>query len=538
MQAFSYPFGLFVIVYACARLLLRRRSLRRVRGPPRPSFLLGHEWLIRNREDMGHLEMAWYQQYGGAYRVGGCFGQDVLVISDPKALQYIFHTSGYRYPKSPEEDRFTGIMLGPGVGTVAGEIHQRQRKILGPAFSTSQLRQFLVVFQSAASKLVEKMKDSTQTGKVLDIYEWTTKTSLDIIGKTSFRFEFNAMDAMDEQQTELESALHNMLGESQMWPSSAELLYLSLWRLLPDWSLSLLQRVSTRGTRRLVRFRVIAGKAAQEVFQKRVSVLTNGDHPSEKNIIDVLALSHLTEDPKRKMTEEEIYAQFATFIMAGHDTTALTAAWVLYELARNPGDQAKIRKEILQIKANNDRTLSSNDYDSMPMLNAAIKETLRLHPLNHVLHRIAAKDDIIPLGEPIATTDSTIAYEVPVSKGQIVTASVYTYNRLPSVWGDDAEQWNPQRFLQPREREQVSLGVFSNLMSFSGGVHSCIGWRFAIMEIQALVTELLGTFEFGLPEEDFVMLQSPGQRAVFPLVQGRIHEGVQIPLRVTVLKSE
>ncbi len=120
-------------------------------------------------------------------------------------------------------------------------------------------------------------------------------------------------------------------GESQMWPSSAELLYLSLWRLLPDWSLSLLQRVSTRGTRRLARFRATAEKAAREVFQKQVSVLANGDHPSEKNIIDILgvlrrstlyiithtilvafeALSHLTEDPKRKMTEEEIYAQFA-----------------------------------------------------------------------------------------------------------------------------------------------------------------------------------------------------------------------------------
>lgn len=58
------------------------------------------------------------------------------------------------------------------------------------------------------------------------------------------------------------------------------------------------------------------------------------------------------------------------------------------------------------------------------------------------------------------------------------------------------------------------------------------------MEIQALITELLGAFEFGLPEEDFVMLQSPGHRAVFPLVQGRIHEGVQIPLRVSVFKSE
>ncbi|KAK0481280.1 hypothetical protein IW261DRAFT_1304172, partial [Armillaria novae-zelandiae] len=76
---------------------------------------------------------------------------DILVICDPKTLQYIFHTSGYHYPKCPEEDHFMGIML--GALHTSSEIHQRQHKILGPALATSQLQQFLVVFQSATSKV-------------------------------------------------------------------------------------------------------------------------------------------------------------------------------------------------------------------------------------------------------------------------------------------------------------------------------------------------------------------------------------------------
>ncbi len=57
-----------------------------------------------------------------------------------------------------------------------------------------------------------------------------------------------------------------------------------------------------------------------------------------------------------------------TFIFAGHDTTAAAVGWLLYELSAHPADQIKIREEILRTSA-----LSLGEYNSMPLLNAAIK---------------------------------------------------------------------------------------------------------------------------------------------------------------------
>ncbi len=125
-------------------------------------------------------------------------------------------------------------------------------------------------------------------------------------------------------------------------------------------------------------------------------------------------------------------------------------AWLLYELSLHPEDQAKIREEIAQTKLNVQGALTSNDYDSMAWLNVCIKvgchsmiyrggfrslihglqqEALRFHPLVYVLYRKSAQDDVLPLAEPITTSDGKLCSEIPISKGQTVMASVYTYNR-------------------------------------------------------------------------------------------------------------
>ncbi|PBK92304.1 hypothetical protein ARMGADRAFT_931323, partial [Armillaria gallica] len=94
-----------------------------------------------------------YQKYGAVYRTKGCFGQDILSVADPKALQYIFHSSGYRFPKTRDVNRINGAATGRGLIFATGQIHQRQRRILGPTFTASQLRLFLTIFQASAVKV-------------------------------------------------------------------------------------------------------------------------------------------------------------------------------------------------------------------------------------------------------------------------------------------------------------------------------------------------------------------------------------------------
>ncbi|KAG7453207.1 cytochrome P450 [Guyanagaster necrorhizus] len=529
---------LSVIVYfliaVALRLRKRRSAIRRIRGPPRPSFLLGHEALLRNREHVGDLEMEWYQQYGAVYRTGGCFGQDILFVADPKALQYIFHSSGYRFPKTRDIHRINEAFVGPGVATVEGDIHRRQRKILGPAFAASQLQLFLTIFQESAMKLTEKINERVGDARVLNVLEWTSKAALDIIGITSFRYYFNSLN---DGQTELTAALRNVFGEAQMWPTTWELLFPALWRILPKWLLLLLEQLPSRDTVRMKRFRDTATKVSRPIFEKQLTEVANDANPAEKDVVNVLAMSYLSDDTKKKMSDIEIDSQLATFVLAGHDTTANTMAWLLYELSRHPDDQAKIREEIAIAKANAPRSLTSSDYDSMPWLNATIKEVLRYHPLAYGLFRESAQDDILPLAEPIITSNGDACSEIPTSKGQVIFASVYTYNRLPSVWGDDAAEWNPRRFLGDRGIKQESLGVYANLLTFSAGIRGCLGWRFAVMELQSVVTELLSNFEFSISKGAPELQHGPAGFVLIPIVPGKAKEGPQIPLLVTPLKK-
>ncbi|KAK0442246.1 cytochrome P450 [Desarmillaria tabescens] len=216
-----------------------------------------------------------------------------------------------------------------------------------------------------------------------------------------------------------------------------------------------------------------------------------------------------------KMQDDEIEAQLMfTFVTAEHETSSTSISWLLYELAVHPEYQSRIRAELKQ----------SNDYNSMPFLDAAIKESLRLHPNVHSLMRTAPHDDILPLSE---------GKTLVVPKGQTFTCSVYLYNCLPSLWGDDAEGWNPARFFNTTL--SVSLGVYANLMAFGAGPRSCIGWRFAIMETQTILSNLILHFEFSLPEGGVKILQFPGSPAVVPIVKGKAHLGSQLPLRVRAL---
>ncbi|KAK0463413.1 cytochrome P450 [Armillaria novae-zelandiae] len=511
---------LLASILAVIRMRSKRSALRNIRGPPRPSHLLGHEWMIRRQDHVGDLEMQWLKEYGAVYRIGGCFGQDVLVLCDPRALQYVFHTSGYRFPKAADIDRQLNAFFGPGLATVNGTVHQRQRKILNPAFSAFQLRQFLPLFQTFASRLSDKIKNEIRddTPGVVDIFQWTSKVALDIIGITAFRYHFNALEG-EEVASELRDTLRNIF-EPNASLSRMGLLYASLWRMLP--------RLFKNSSQRI----------AGGIFRKQVDVVANDINTTEKDIVNVLALSYLRENASKRMSEEEIYSQLSTFTLAGHDTTATTTAWLLYELSCHPHIQAQIREEILQTRECCEGDLTSSDYDSMPLLNAVIKETLRVHPFVTTLIRVATQDDVIPLSEPITTVDGTVVSDIPIPKGQIIVASLYTYNRLPSIWGHDADIWNPDRFLHPPPTKQTPLGVYANLMTFSAGIRACIGWRFAIMEMQVLVTELLGKFAFSPSEEGLELLHLPGPQILIPAVKGRVYEGEQVPLRVTLLSKE
>ncbi|KAF9027337.1 hypothetical protein BDZ89DRAFT_1039571 [Hymenopellis radicata] len=132
-----------------------------------------------------------------------------------------------------------------------------------------------------------------------------------------------------------------------------------------------------------------------------------------------------------------------------------------------------------------------------------LQEGLRLHPILPFMSRQAQQDDVVPLSEPVITKTGAKLTEIPVEKGQSVWISIAYYNRNPAVWGTDADQWNPDRFLEGRgagNSEKVSVGVYANVLTFSAGIRNCLGWRYSsmssVMEMQTILTDLMESFRF------------------------------------------
>ncbi|KAK0472463.1 cytochrome P450 [Armillaria novae-zelandiae] len=453
--------------------------------------------------------MAWQKLYGNAFRISGCFAQDILMTSDPKAIQHILRNSGYRYPKTKDVVHVWELAVGKSVVAAAGSIHQRQRRILSPAFSSSQLKNYATVFKATGIELCRKIRELVDGGPVeVNLLEWTGRAALDNIGLASLGYKFGALDGKSSEMADLIRRSFTSL--SNMSPTPLLVLAPALWRFLPKSMLSIVERISTPESRIFKQFNTIARKTARETIK-------NAPRDGSRKLVTLLA----TASDKDLLDEDEILSQLATFTLAAEDTVASAISWTLYELSRCPKYQARVRAEIASLV----------DYENMSLLNAAINETLRLHPLMFTFSRHAAENDVIPLSEPITTRVGETWNEIPVEKGQMVMISAYTYNRLPDVWGKDSDNWNPERFFQ--ERNGVSVGIHANLLNFSDGVHGCIGWKYGLIQLQIILVELLKSFEF--LDSKVEILNGSAFVGLIPVVKGREQEGMQVPIVVKAL---
>jgi cytochrome P450 len=159
---------------------------------------------------------------------------------------------------------------------------------------------------------------------------------------------------------------------------------------------------------------------------------------------------------------------------------------------------------------------------------------MRLHPIVWELFRTAGEDDIIPLAFPITSVRGEKVSAIPVLKGQSITVQFACYNRNPDVWGVDADEFRPERFLDAKAAATASVGVYANLLNFSAGVRGCIGWRFSVYEMQALACTLLEHFAFALPpqtEENRIERKPTGN--MIPFAKG--HKGGWMGLKVKAI---
>ncbi|MCU1600317.1 MAG: cytochrome [Frankiales bacterium] len=234
---------------------------------------------------------------------------------------------------------------------------------------------------------------------------------------------------------------------------------------------------------------------------------TRGAYTDEdRDLLDVL-MSIKNEDKTPRFTADEITGMFISMMFAGHHTTSGTAAWTLIELLRDPDTMANVVAEIDGLFEGGG-SVSFQALREIPLLDACIKEALRLHPPLILLLRVA-QEDLEVSGFQIRT-------------GELVAASPAVSNRLGEHFPDE-NAFDPERYLEPRNEDRANPWAW---IPFGGGKHRCVGAAFAQMQLKAIFLVLLRQFRFEMaqPSETYrddyskmvIQLQQPCQVSVTP----------------------
>ncbi|KAI0716897.1 cytochrome P450 [Earliella scabrosa] len=506
------------ILWKYFRQIVVKSPLDNIPGPPTGSLLYGNlrQILDKNGWDfIQHLTDA----YPGVARLSGPLGVRVTVapeyrmlyVFDPAALHTIVVKEQHVFEEAEWFFKFNKLRFGPGLLATLGDQHRRQRKLLNPVFSISHMRHMIPIFDDVAQKLqtaiVERVgarpghPDRTIE---LDMLAWMTRTALELIGQAGLGYSFDPLvaDAMDEFGRAVKS----------FGPALVTVDHLRrLLPYLPDFGSPALRRklvemVPHEGLQRMKAFVDTMHRRSVEIFREKQRALQRGDEAvmkqvgEGKDIMSILMRANMAAAEEDRMPEDELIAQVSTLIFAAMDTTSNALSITLLLLSEHPEVQQKLRDEIL---AAHDRSGGGMlDYDTLvalPYLDAVCRETLRLHAPVTQAFRESRKDAVIPLSQPIKGVDGSTLTEIVVPRGTVVAVGILSSNRNKAIWGEDAMEWKPERWLDPLPdtvTEAKVPGVYSNLMTFMGGGRACIGFKFSQLEMKIVLCKLLAKFTF------------------------------------------
>ncbi|KAF9074060.1 cytochrome P450 [Rhodocollybia butyracea] len=488
----SASLGLFAVLSASLmallvwkRLVNRTELSKIVRGPP------SHSWLFGNMTELGPSSE--YESYGGAYTVRGCLGETRLVVSDPLALKYLYQ-NGDLFKMPPFDNVSSNIIGGYQNIFVAGQDHQQIRNMITPAFAPAALKDYIPYFQRVSEKVMQQWTDQvTQefSGKAqIDIHRTMHQATLDS-AKTAILGESG-----DYGPIEVAFADHcfNILSKLVGVPTKSSLLIerLSL-AVLPESLLSILLYMPDERMNTIRKYRPFSLKFIDAIVERYTDLEKRDTVKSPDSVLD-----RMINNEEQRLSINRIATQVPALLIAGQDTVGNTISWALYEFAAHPEWQENTREEIIQARSKN----RASHLDGLSYLNAHIKEILRLYPGAPMMFRVAKSYIALPLAIPVLSSDGrSKSTQIPIQKGQRIMFDLAAYNRKRSVWGEDAAVFKPSRWLDAMELGKYSgMGPYANLASFSGGSRSCIGWRFAILQVQTFLAEFLTKFRFRLAE--------------------------------------
>ena len=378
--------------------------------------------------------------------VSGKTGKRWHMVMDPDALRRVLLEKVDDYPKSDVTKNLLKPAIGDSMFIAEGAHWKWQRRTAAPVFSHRNVMNLGPIMSEAAERSVKRIEDAGP--RAVDYLDEMVNTTFDVITDVTF----SGGEGFDR------GAVHKAIDGY-----IAEAGKISLFDILgaPEW-------VPRPG-------RVMSGKALKEMKSLADRSIEDRMERGPKGVPDLLDLLLDGEDPdtKRRMNTPELRDNLLTFIVAGHETTALTLAWSLYLCAFDAEVQEQARAEARHVL--NGRIAEAADVVNLPITRHIIDEALRMYPAAGMISRTALKDDTL--------------CDRQIKPGDTVVVPIYALHRNELLWND------PNAFLPYRFADRKAIDRYAYL-PFGDGPRICIGASFAIQEAVIILATLLSRFRF------------------------------------------
>ncbi|TKR69949.1 hypothetical protein L596_022032 [Steinernema carpocapsae] len=453
---------------------------------PKPTIFFGNFREIFNKTAGRNSVLQiydWTKQFGKVYGFQEGW-KNVLVISDLDMLYEIFvkkfesFHARKLYPLSPDSDTSADIDL----FHAHGGKWKRIRTLSTPTFATINLKNVMPTVVHSIDVMLEFMDKKAQTGEDFNIHEHFQEFSLDGISRIALgqkgTRQFNNPNLNKIREVfrgAPNTFLHTASATVPYFQPVFRTLLFSLFRYgiirnpfgeLMDQlnkAVKLRKEAHARGEKEEI----------DEFGVKRVDFIDFFLEVESDEQLDVTKFKMSGMRVIKKLALSEIGCNCLLFLLAGFDTTANTLGFTAYCLAKSPETQARLREEIEEVVGSDE--LSYEHLGKLRFMENVVKEALRLYP-------------VASFANSRNCTETTTVGDMTIEKGTFVQADTFAIHRNKKLWGEDADEFIPDRWTVERSHQAAWL-------SFGIGPRMCVGMRLANMISKLVLVKVLSKFE-------------------------------------------
>ena len=374
---------------------------------------------------------------------------DPVFVNEPELIHDILVARAHLFRRDDVARQLLSPMLGPtSLFMAEGADWKWQRRAVAPTFQPDKLLALVPTFSTIAVRQVERWRAAPHEQPV-DVAEAMAQTTLEVIVGTVL----GSASALDVQG--FARALTTEL-DSFPWRFILTAFRAPLWLPYP-------------GRWRAARAREhIYREAARLVAQRRRGTAARGD------LLDLL-LQARDEETGRVMTDEELVRNLATFMLAGHETTAVALTWTLWLLAKHPHVQDQVAAEAHATIGSG--AVEAQQVERLTFTRQVLQEAMRLYPPAPAISR-----------QPLAPLVLGGEQLTPATQ---VTITIYPLHRNRLVW-KNPDSFDPNRFTVDQAKARPRYAY----LPFGAGPRVCIGASFAMIEATVVLAILVRAFRF------------------------------------------